>query len=255
MPAIGGHVFLCTIFEPTAASCRYNPLRPHSDGDTVSQSDKKRRAAERALEYIEPGTVLGVGTGSTVNRLIDALPDIAPRLSALVASSRATEARLRARGLEVSELEQTGDLDLYIDGADEANKHFHLIKGGGGALTREKILAAAARKFVCIIDDSKWVATLGAFPLPVEVIPMAADFVARQFVRARGRPVIREDYRTDNGNEILDCAFEEGIADAGQLDRELNRLPGVVENGLFVGLAHVLVIGSDDGSIEVREKS
>ena len=250
MPAIGGHVFLCTIFEPTAASCRYNPLRPHSDGDTVSQSDKKRRAAERALEYIEPGTVLGVGTGSTVNRLIDALPDIAPRLSALVASSRATEARLRARGLEVSELEQTGDLDLYIDGADEANKHFHLIKGGGGALTREKILAAAARKFVCIIDDSKWVATLGAFPLPVEVIPMAADFVARQFVRARGRPVIREDYRTDNGNCVIDV-HDLRISNPLEIEQRFNQVPGVVTVGIFAQRpADVIVMASDS---EIRE--
>jgi len=216
----------------------------------VSQSDKKRRAAETALGYIEPGTVLGVGTGSTVNYLIDSLPDIASRLSAVVASSRATEARLRARGLEVSELDQTGDLDLYIDGADEANKHFHLIKGGGGALTREKILAAAARRFVCIIDDTKWVATLGTFPLPVEVIPMAADFVARQFVRARGRPVLREDYLTDNGNRVIDV-HDLRITNPLEMEQRFNQVPGVVTVGIFAQRpADAIVMATDS---EIRE--
>jgi ribose 5-phosphate isomerase A len=250
VPATGGHVFLYTYFGPAAAGCRYNPARSHRTGGTLSQSDKKRRAAERALEYIEPGAILGVGTGSTVNHLIDALTDIAPRLSAVVASSRATEARLRARGLEVSELEQTGDLDLYIDGADEANKHFHLIKGGGGALTREKILAAAARRFVCIIDDSKWVATLGSFPLPVEVIPMAADFVSRQFVRARGRPVLREDYRTDNGNCVIDV-HDLRITNPLEMEQRFNQLPGVVTVGIFAQRpADVIVMATDN---EIRE--
>jgi ribose 5-phosphate isomerase A len=218
----------------------------------VSQSDKKRRAAEKALEYIQPGTLLGVGTGSTVNHLIDALPDVAAQLAAVVASSRATEARLRARGLEVSELDQTGDLDLYIDGADEANKHFHLIKGGGGALTREKILAAASRRFVCIIDDTKWVATLGAFPLPVEVIPMAADFVARQFVRARGRPVLREDYLTDNGNCVIDV-HDLRITNPLEMEQRFNQVPGVVTVGIFAQRpADTIVMASDD---EIREMS
>ena len=139
----------------------------------MDQASRKQQAARAALEFIKPGMTLGVGTGSTVNFFIDELIRYRDDLAAIVASSRATEARLRARGLTVSELEEPGDLDLYVDGADEANKHFHLIKGGGGALTREKILAAASRKFVCIIDQSKWVATLGQFPLPIEVIPMA----------------------------------------------------------------------------------
>ena len=218
----------------------------------MSQADKKRRAADKALEFIQPGTVLGVGTGSTVNRLIDALPDIANRIAAVVASSRATEARLRARGFEVSELDETGDLDLYIDGADEANKHFHLIKGGGGALTREKILAAAARKFVCIIDDSKWVATLGAFPLPIEVIPMAASFTARQFVRARGRPVLREDYLTDNGNCIIDV-HDLRITNPLELEQRFNQIPGVVTVGIFAQRpADVILMAGDT---EVREMS
>ncbi len=218
----------------------------------MSQADKKRRAADKALEFIQPGTVLGVGTGSTVNRLIDALPDIANRIAAVVASSRATEARLRARGFEVSELDETGDLDLYIDGADEANKHFHLIKGGGGALTREKILAAAARKFVCIIDDSKWVATLGAFPLPIEVIPMAASFAARQFVRARGRPVLREDYLTDNGNCIIDV-HDLRITNPLELEQRFNQIPGVVTVGIFAQRpADVILMAGDT---EVREMS
>jgi ribose 5-phosphate isomerase A len=218
----------------------------------MSQSDKKRRAADKALEFIQPGTVLGVGTGSTVNRLIDALPDITDRIAAVVASSRATEARLRARGFEVSELDETGDLDLYIDGADEANKHFHLIKGGGGALTREKILAAAARKFVCIIDDSKWVATLGAFPLPIEVVPMAASFAARQFVRARGRPVLREDYLTDNGNCIIDV-HDLRITNPPELEQRFNQIPGVVTVGIFAQRpADVILMAGDT---EVREMS
>jgi len=170
----------------------------------MHHGEKKLLAAQAALDCIKPGTVLGVGTGSTVNRFIDELPTVRDQLEAIVVSSQATEDRLKSLDFEVTSLNHVGNVDLYIDGADEANKHFHLIKGGGGALTREKILAAAAREFVCIIDDSKWVGVLGAFPLPVEVVPMARSYVSRQFVKNRGQPILRQGFTTDNGNEILD---------------------------------------------------
>ena len=210
----------------------------------MDQAARKQQAAQAALEFIKPGVTLGVGTGSTVNYFIDELVRHRDDLAAIVASSRATEARLRARGLTVSELEDTGDLDLYVDGADEANKHFHLIKGGGGALTREKILAAASRKFVCIIDQSKWVATLGQFPLPVEVIPMARSWVARQFLKVRGQPVWREGFVTDNGNHILDVR-NLAIDDPVALETEINQIAGVVTVGLFARRpADVLLVGT-----------
>lgn len=213
----------------------------------MDQAEKKQQAASAALEFVKPGMSLGVGTGSTVNYLIDALAPLAPDLAAVVASSRATEARLRARGITVKALDEVGDLDLYIDGADEANKHFHLIKGGGGALTREKILAAASRRFVCIIDDSKWVAVLGAFPLPVEVIPMARSFVARQFVKLRGQPVWRENFVTDNGNHIIDVHNLQ-IASPVEFETRINQVPGVVTVGLFAARpADVILIAEDKG--------
>jgi len=213
----------------------------------MDQAEKKRIAAAAALEFIKPGSSLGIGTGSTVNRLIDQLPDIRSRIDSVVASSRATEARLRARGFEVSELADVGDVDIYIDGADEANKHFHLIKGGGGALTREKIVAAASRKFVCIIDDSKWVAVLGKFPVPVEVIPMATSYVARQFVKARGRPVLRKDYVTDNGNHILDI-HDLNITNPVEMEQRFNQIAGVVTVGIFAQRpADVILMAEDDG--------
>ncbi len=158
----------------------------------MDQGEKKQQAARAAGQFLEPGVRLGVGTGSTVNFFIDELASQRERIAAVVASSRETEQRLKDAGFEVSDLSETGDLDLYVDGADEANKHFYLIKGGGGALTREKVIAAASRRFVCIIDDSKWVAVLGHFPLPIEVIPMAQSYVARQLVRARGQPILRK---------------------------------------------------------------
>lgn len=211
----------------------------------MNQDDRKRRAAEAALEFIKPGTNLGVGTGSTVNFFIDQLPRFRRELSAIVASSTATEQRLKALGLPVTPLDQAGDLDLYVDGADEATKHFHLIKGGGGALTREKVLAGASRRFVCIIDDSKWVGTLGKFPLPVEVIPMARSFVARQFVKARGQPVWRQDFVTDNGNQVLDVHNLQ-IANPVEMETRFNQIPGVVTVGLFaVRPADVLLIADD----------
>jgi ribose 5-phosphate isomerase A len=214
----------------------------------MDQREKKRQAARAALELIEPGTRLGVGTGSTVNCLIDELPQVRDRLDMVVASSRETERRLRVAGFTVTELAEAGDLDLYIDGADEANKHFHLIKGGGGALTREKILAAASRRFVCIIDDSKWVDVLGRFPLPVEVIPMARSFVARQFVKLGGRPVWRQNFVTDNGNQVIDV-HDLRITDALDLEARVNQLPGVVTVGLFAARpADVLLIAGNDGT-------
>jgi ribose 5-phosphate isomerase A len=213
----------------------------------MNQDSLKQRAALAALEFIKPGMALGVGTGSTVNFLIDSLDRFRGDLSAVVASSRATEARLRARGFTVAELDQAGDLDLYIDGADEANKHFHLVKGGGGALTREKILAAASRKFVCIIDGSKWVASLGRFPLPVEVIPMARSWVARQFVKLRGQPVWRENFVTDNGNHILDVHNLQ-IPNPPELESRLNQIPGIVMVGLFANRpADVILMAEESG--------
>jgi ribose 5-phosphate isomerase A len=165
-----------------------------------------------------------------------------------VASSKATEARLEANGIPVRALDEVGDLDLYIDGADEANAQFHLVKGGGGALTREKVLAGASRRFVCIIDDSKWVDVLGRFPLPVEVIPMARSFVARQFVRLGGRPVWRQDFVTDNGNQIIDI-HDLRITDPVDLEARINQLPGVVTVGLFAARpADVLLIAGSDGT-------
>ncbi|MEZ5565550.1 MAG: ribose-5-phosphate isomerase RpiA [Gammaproteobacteria bacterium] len=211
------------------------------------QNTLKKQVAKAALEFIKPGMALGVGTGSTVNFFIDQLENYRDQLTVVVASSRATEARLRARGITVTELDQAADLDLYVDGADEANKRFHLLKGGGGALTREKVLASASRKFVCIIDESKWVATLGQFPLPVEVVPMARPYVARQFVKLRGQPVWRENYTTDNGNIILDVHNLQ-IASPPELETRLNQIPGIVTVGLFANRpADVILMASDSG--------
>ncbi len=213
----------------------------------MNQSGKKRSAALAALEFIQPGSLLGVGTGSTVNFLIDELASLRNRIDAVVASSVETSRRLTAAGFEVSELSEVGDLDLYIDGADEANKHFQLIKGGGGALTREKVLAAASRQFVCIIDDSKWVSLLGRFPVPVEVIPMAESYVARQFVKARGQPVLRTDFVTDNGNHILDVHNLQ-IANPPEMEQRFNQIPGIVTVGIFaLRPADVILMADDDG--------
>lgn len=213
----------------------------------MDEWEKKRAAARAALELMKPGTKLGVGTGSTANAFIDELPAHREKLAALVASSGATEARLRKLGLETSELNTTGDLDLYVDGADEANKSFHLIKGGGGALTREKILAAAAKRFVCIIDDSKWVAVLGKFPLPIEVIPMAQAYIARQLVRLRGQPVWRQGFVTDNGNHIIDV-HNLSIINPPELETRLTLIPGVVTVGIFAQrMADVILMATDEG--------
>ena len=213
----------------------------------MDQQEKKLLAAKAALDYIEHGVNLGVGTGSTVNELIDLLPSVADRIESIVSSSRATTERLEKLGFEVSLLNSIGDLDVYIDGADEATKHRQLIKGGGGALTREKILAGASRKFVCIIDDSKQVGMLGKFPLPIEVIPMAQSFVARKMVKMRGQPIWREGFITDNGNHILDVHNLQ-ITNPPELETRINQIPGVVTVGIFAHRpADVLIIAGDSG--------
>ena len=219
----------------------------------MNQDEKKRQAAVAAVQYIPEGALLGVGTGSTVNFFIDALPDVRTKIKAIASSSEVSTERLRQHGFEVEELSETGDLDLYVDGADEANDHFHLIKGGGGALTREKIVAAAARKFVCIVDDSKMVNVLGEFPLPVEVIPMARSYVARQLVKAGGRPEHRTGFVTDNGNEILDV-HGLSITNPPELEAQINQIAGVVTVGIFARRgADVILIATDNG-VETREK-
>ena len=213
----------------------------------MDQSEKKLNAAKASLEYIRDGMILGVGTGSTVNFLIDLLPPIRNKIEAVVSSSAETQARLEKHGFEVSRLNQVGDVDLYIDGADEATKHLHLIKGGGGALTREKVIAGAARKFVCIIDDSKLVGMLGTFPLPIEVIPMAQAFVARQLLKLRGQPIWRESFVTENGNHILDV-HNLTISNPLETETRLNQLPGVLTVGIFSHRpADVLLIADDSG--------
>ncbi len=213
----------------------------------MTPEDKKKAVALAALEYVESGWVIGVGTGSTANHFIDGLARIKGKLDGAVASSNATAERLKKVGIPVFDLNATGDLPLYVDGADEATKHLHLIKGGGGALTREKIVAAASRKFVCIADDSKLVGVLGRFPLPVEVIPMARSYVARQIVQLGGQPVLRENFKTDNGNVILDVHNLQ-ILNPVELEEKLDHLAGVVTNGLFARRpADVLLLASDQG--------
>ena len=213
----------------------------------MDQKEKKLLAAKASLDYITDGVTLGVGTGSTVNELIDLLPSVRERIDAVVSSSRASTALLEELGFEVSPLNAVGDVDVYIDGADEATKHMHLIKGGGGALTREKVLAGAARKFVCIIDDSKQVGMLGRFPLPIEVIPMAQSFVARKMVKMRGQPIWRENFVTDNGNHILDVHNLQ-ITNPLEMETRINQIPGVVTVGIFAHRpADVLIVASDNG--------
>ncbi len=213
----------------------------------MTKDEMKQAVAKAALEYVQAGDVIGVGTGSTANAFIDALATIKHKIEGAVASSEATGKRLKERGIQVLELNETGDLSLYVDGADEATKHLHLVKGGGGALTREKIVAGASRKFICIADESKLVDVLGAFPLPIEVIPMARSFVARAIVRLGGEPVLREGFTTDNGNVILDVHGLK-IMEPAKLEAELNNIPGVVTNGLFARRpADVLLLGTPAG--------
>ena len=209
---------------------------------------KKRLAAESALEYVETGSVVGVGTGSTTNHFIDALARIRRRLDGTVASSEATAAHLRERGLRVADLNAVDGVSVYVDGADECTRHRQLVKGAGGALTREKIIAAAAERFVCIVDDSKLVDVLGtAAPVPVEVIPMARGYAARQLVSLGGNPFWREGVVTDNGNLILDVHGLD-LVDPGEVEDTLDRITGTVANGLFARRrADVVLIGGDTG--------
>jgi ribose 5-phosphate isomerase A len=213
----------------------------------MAADDQKRAAAEAALAYVPEGSVLGVGTGSTVNHFIAALARKRIPIAGAVSSSEASSRLLKAAGIDVVDLNSTGDLDVYVDGADEATRHLALIKGGGAALTREKIVAAASRRFVCIVDRSKLVDVLGRFPLPVEVIPMARSYVARQLVRLGGQPVLREGVTTDNGNAILDV-HNLRITDPKSIEGEINQIAGVVANGLFARRgADLLLVGTDAG--------
>jgi ribose 5-phosphate isomerase A len=213
----------------------------------MNADTKKRLAAEAALEYVHDDTIIGVGTGSTVNHFIDALAARKLRIRGAVSSSEASTARLKGHGFDVMDLNSTGDLDLYIDGADESDRHLRLIKGGGGALTREKIVAAASKRFVCIADESKLVDVLGRFPLPIEVIPMARSYIARQIVNLGGHPVWRERVVTDNGNQILDV-HNLSITDPVELETTINQIAGVVTVGLFAKRrADVLILGTDTG--------
>jgi len=213
----------------------------------MNQDEMKKLAAKAALEYVQGG-IIGVGTGSTVNHFIDFLETIKGQIDGAVSSSDVSTARMKAHGIPVLDLNYAGELDLYVDGADESNHRLELIKGGGGALTREKIVAAASRKFVCIADGSKLVDVLGAFPLPVEVIPMARSHVARQLVKLGGTPVWREGFVTDNGNLILDVQNLEITAPV-ELEQEINNIAGVVTNGIFaLRPADVLILGSEEGA-------
>ena len=207
----------------------------------------KRAAAEAALAYVEPGMIVGIGTGSTANHFIDLLAGMKNQIEGTVASSVASAKRLEGHGIRVLSLNEAGQLSLYVDGADESNAHLQLIKGGGGALTREKIVSGASDKFVCIADDSKLVKVLGKFPLPIEVIPMAQALVAREMVKLGGNPVLREGFTTDNGNIILDVHDLE-ILNAVELESKINQIPGVVTNGLFaIRPADVLILGGANG--------
>lgn len=218
----------------------------------MDATEKKRKAAEAALEFVQPGVTLGVGTGSTVNCLIELLPGIRDRIDKVVSSSKASTALLEAQGFEVSTLNEAGDIDVYIDGADESNKRLQLIKGGGGALTREKVLAGAARRFVCIVDDSKLVGMLGAFPLPIEVVPMAQSFVGKQLLKLRAQPIWREGFVTDNGNHILDV-HDLAISNPLEMETRLNQIPGILTVGIFANrAADILLIAGDDGVREMR---
>ena len=213
------------------------------------QKEKKRLVAQAALSYLKEGMSLGVGTGSTVDFFIDALPEHSHYLAEIVSSSEASTKKLKNLKIEVTDLNRVSDVDVYVDGADEATKHLNLVKGGGGALTREKILAGASRRFICIVDDTKIVDVLGKFPIPVEVIPMAQSYVARQIVKAGGQPILREKFVSDNGNQILDV-HNLTVTDPVKLEIELNQIPGVVTVGIFAcRKADILLIGEKNGVI------
>ena len=218
----------------------------------MDQNTKKQMVAESVLDYIDNGEILGIGSGSTVNILIGLLPKVKNKIQNVVSSSVNSTKLLEANGFEVQELNSIGRLTKYIDGADEVNKYLQLIKGGGGALTREKILAHNSDKFICIVDESKKVEILGKFPLPVEVIPLSRSSVAREFIKIGGRPVLRQEFTTDNGNIILDV-HDLNITEPLNLEKTLNNIPGIVTNGLFaINHAHVLLCANDN-EIQVSE--
>lgn len=218
----------------------------------MDQNTKKHKVAESVIDLIENGEILGIGSGSTVNILIEYLSRVKNRIQGVVSSSVKSTELLKLNGFEVNELRDVGKLSKYIDGADEVNKYLHMIKGGGGALTREKILAHNSEKFICIVDESKKVDVLGKFPLPIEVIPIAQSAIALELIRIGGRPVLREGYTTDNGNIILDVHNLE-IAEPLKLEKTINNLPGVVTNGIFaLNHAHLLLSASDTG-VEVTK--
>ena len=213
----------------------------------MTQDEMKKMVAEAALDYVEAGTIIGIGTGSTANHFIDCLAGIKGKIDGTVASSQASADRLTGHGIPVLDLNSVDEISVYIDGADESSSHLHLIKGGGGALTREKIVAACSRKFVCIADESKLVDVLGAFPLPIEVIPMACSYVARELVKLGGQPVYREGFTTDNGNDIIDV-HNLKIMEPVKLEQDLNNITGIVTVGIFAARpADVLLLGTQEG--------
>jgi len=213
----------------------------------LTQDDLKRAVAQAAIAHVPTDCIVGVGTGSTANFFIDELAKIKHKIRGAVASSEASAKRLQGHGIEVLSLNDAGDLPVYVDGADEITRHMHMVKGGGGALTREKIVAAASKKFICVCDASKLVDVLGKFPLPIEVIPMARSYIAREVVKLGGQPKLREGFTTDNGNVILDV-HGLSIMNPVELETALNQLPGVVTNGLFARRgADVLLLGTPDG--------
>jgi len=214
----------------------------------MTQDEMKKAAAIKALDFVQEDTIVGVGTGSTVNHFIDALATMKNKIEGAVSSSEESTKRLKAHGIEVFDLNSISDIDVYIDGADEITEHMHMIKGGGAALTREKIVAAVAKTFVCICDDSKQVPVLGKFPLPVEVIPMARSYVARELVKLGGDPEYRQGVVTDNGNVILDV-HNLDIIDPKTLEKSINGIVGVVTNGLFAERgADILILGTENGA-------
>ncbi|MDP5041569.1 MAG: ribose-5-phosphate isomerase RpiA [Paraglaciecola sp.] len=218
----------------------------------MTQDQKKHAVAQAALKYVQDNAIIGVGTGSTVNYFIDALGTLAHSIQGAVSSSEASTKRLKALGIEVFDLNSVGSFDIYVDGADEVTQHKHMIKGGGAALTREKIVAAVAKKFICIADDSKLVGMLGSFPLPVEVIPMARSYVAREIVKLGGDPVYRQGVVTDNGNVILDV-YNLEILKPIELEKQLNNIVGVVTNGLFAARGADVVLLANEQGIQTLE--
>ena len=217
----------------------------------LSQDELKKQVANAAIDYVKSG-IIGVGTGSTANYFIDALAQIKHKIDGAVASSEATADKLKAHGIEVFNLNDINGMDIYVDGADEITEHMHMLKGGGGALTREKIVAANAKEFICICDESKYVPILGKFPLPIEVLPMAKSYVARELTKLGGQPQLR-DFKTDNGNLILDV-HELKITDPIKMEIEINQIVGVVTNGLFaIRPANILLLATNEGVKTIKK--